>query len=195
MRNRHIVVLAACLGSVLALCATCLAGGGTAKAPSAPQGAMVVESAEVTATVEAVDPTTRVVTLKMKDGRTEKVKCGPDVVNFDQIKVGDKVKAKYVESIAVSIAKGAQPGAGAASTVMLAPKGAKPGGVEVNTITATAKVDSVHTTRKTVTLDMPDGTKKTLKIGPNGPDLKNLKKGDDVTVTYTEAFGIKVQKP
>ena len=43
---------------------------------------------QVTATVTAVDAPNRLVTLKGKK-ETETIKMGPEVVNFDQIKVGD----------------------------------------------------------------------------------------------------------
>ena len=44
---------------------------------------------QVTATVTAVDAANRLVTLKGKK-ETETIKMGPEVVNFDQIKVGDR---------------------------------------------------------------------------------------------------------
>ena len=41
------------------------------------------ESVEVTAKIEAIDKTARLVTLTDKDGDTETIYCGPEVKRFD----------------------------------------------------------------------------------------------------------------
>src|SRR5687767_5663639 len=58
-----------------------------------PPRAAATIAASGTATVVAVDPAERVVVLKTADGDMIPVKCGKNVVNFDQIKAGDQVKA------------------------------------------------------------------------------------------------------
>ena len=84
-----------------------------------------------TATVTKIDSTKRLVTLQSDDsGKVAVVKCGPEVKNFAQIKVGDKVKTTYYESIAYEVHK---PGTltdtatKTASGVGTAPLGDKPG--------------------------------------------------------------------
>jgi hypothetical protein len=64
-------------------------------------------------------------------------------VNFAKIQVGDTVKATVTEEVAVYIGSGAPPSAVAGSGVALAPVGAKPGGVLVDTMQVTAKVNTV----------------------------------------------------
>ena len=59
----------------------------------------------VTATVEAVDQTTRMVTLKGPKGNTITFKAGEEVRNLPQVKVGDQVEAKYYESLVVDVKK------------------------------------------------------------------------------------------
>lgn len=55
---------------------------------------------------------------------------GDAVRNFDQIKVSDKVKASYYESVAVYLGiPGSQPEADATEVVARAPKGEKPAGM------------------------------------------------------------------
>src|SRR5262249_46665939 len=58
--------------------------------PGVP-GGTVVETYDLTATVTEVDASTRKVTLVAKNGKKATVKCGPEVINFDQIRVGDVV--------------------------------------------------------------------------------------------------------
>ena len=88
-------------------------------------GATLVETYELTATVTGIDSPKRKVTLVAPDGKKTTVKCGPDVINFDQIRVGDVVKAKVTAELTVAMANAAAPpSASESSLVALAPKGA-----------------------------------------------------------------------
>src|SRR5215813_10775300 len=71
---------------------------------------------EVTATIVAIDHNGRMITLKGKDGATEDVYAGPDVKRFDELKVGDTVTFRYIESIAYAIRKPGEPGNAPAAT-------------------------------------------------------------------------------
>ena len=51
---------------------------------------MIAETAS--ATVKAIDPATRTLTLATEGGEDVSIQCGKNVVNFDQIKVGDTVR-------------------------------------------------------------------------------------------------------
>jgi hypothetical protein len=98
----------------------------------APMGGAVVEVVKLTATVEKVDVATRMVTLKGPKGNLVTFKAGEAVRNLDQVKVGDKVNAQYLESVAVFVRKSSDPpNAGEMDAVGVAPKGAKPGVVMV----------------------------------------------------------------
>ena len=57
------------------------------------------EAITETFTIEAIDSTARMVTLKDKDGNLEDVFCGPEVQRFDALKVGDTVTFRYYESV------------------------------------------------------------------------------------------------
>ena len=58
----------------------------------------------------------------------------------------------------------------------------------------TAKVTAVDAAKRKVTLELPDGSKKTVKAGKQ-IDLSSIKAGDNVTVQHTEAVAITVEKP
>lgn len=92
-------------------------------------GGTLVETYTLTATVTGIDAPNRKVTLANAKGEKTTVKCGPDVVNFDQIRVGDHVKAVVTAELTVAMANaGTPPGDSSSGLVILAPKGAKPGG-------------------------------------------------------------------
>jgi hypothetical protein len=166
-----------------------------AQKPAGEPGALVVEAVTATAKVTAIDVAKRTVTLEM-DGKTKTIACGPEVRNFDQIKVGDQVKMSYVEALALYIQKaGAPAGGDELATVTLAPKGAKPGVLVTKSVLLESKIDAVDVKKHTVTVTTPDGATKTLKVAKTVKGLKDLKKGDDVVVRYTEALGIVVESP
>ncbi len=158
-----------------------------------PDGAIIVDTFTTTATVLAVDGANRKVTLQTADGHKTKYKCGPDVVNFNQIQVGDKVKVVVTEQAAVYIGAGAPPSEAAGAAVALAPVGAKPGGVVVGSMQATAEVVAVDAKKHKVTLKLSDGTTRTVKVGKK-VDLAAVKPGLDVTVQLTEGLAISVME-
>ena len=158
-------------------------------------GGVIVDTYKVTATVTAVDAASRKVTLTMADGAKTTVKAGPEVVNFDQIQVGDQVKATVAEQLVVFVRKNGEPANdGEAAAVALAPVGAKPGVVMANTVEVTAKVEAIDLGRRKATLRFPDGTSKTFKVRKD-VDMTKAKLGDEVVIRTTEAVAITVEKP
>lgn len=157
-------------------------------------GVAIVDTFKISATVTAIDATKRKVTLTTADGKRTTVKCGPEVVNFSQIQISDRVNVVVTEELAVFLGAGAPPSAAGAAGVALAPVGAKPGGVIADTVQITAQVKAVDAKKRKVTLALPDGSTKTVKAGKK-VDLSGVKIGDNVTVQHTEALAITVEKP
>jgi hypothetical protein len=166
-----------------------------AKAKSGAEAAIEVGAITATSKVTAVDSAKRTVTLTNDAGETNIYQLGKNVRNFDQIKVGDQVRATLLESVAVAVSKsGASPDAGARGVVAVAPKGAMPGVIMAKTRQITAKIVSVDSTARTVTVEGPMGGKPTIKVGPN-VNLGELQAGDNVTLRVTNALAIRVEKP
>jgi hypothetical protein len=149
----------------------------------------------LTGTVEAVDMANRVVTIKGSKGKVVNLKVGPEAKNLDQIKVGDPVVAKYYESIAFTLKK---PGEAAAApkveqTVASAKPGELPAAVLANQVTVTATVEDISPKKTYVTLKGPDG--KTVDVKVVEPkNLEKVKVGDQIEITYTQAFAIALNK-
>lgn len=158
-------------------------------------GGVVVETYTMTANVTAVDTTTRTVTLVTSDGKKNKVKCGPEVINFDQIRVGDQLKVTVAEELVAYLAEaGAPPSEGVATVVALAPKGAKPGGITADTIQVTARIAAIDLKRHKATLQFPDGSARTVAVRKD-VDLTQRKIGEEVVIRMTEALAISVEQP
>jgi hypothetical protein len=154
-------------------------------------GVVIGEAVKMTATVDAVDKEKRTVTLKGPQGRTVTVKVAPEAKNFDQIKVGDKVRAEYVDALAIFVRKSsAPPAAGETQAVGVAPRGKKPAAVVVDTTELTAKVKAIDYDKRTVTLEGPEGKTKTIKVDPRVKRLREVKVGDELVIRHTEAVAI-----
>ena len=194
----YVVFLPVAVLTFSACCSTPKATGEraslTVTQPGVPGGVMLDTYTE-TATVKSIDKATRKVTLVAKDGTQNTVKVGPQVVNFDQIKVGDLVKTTMTEQLVVFVRKaGAPSGDGAAAMVVRAPQGEKPGVLLADTEELTAKVKSIDVKHQKATLLFPDGTIKTVKVRKD-VDLTNRTVGEEIVFRTTSALVLSVEKP
>jgi Cu/Ag efflux protein CusF len=149
---------------------------------------------EARATVTAIDLQQRVVTLKDEKGQEVAVEVADTVANLDQIKVGDQVLASYTEALAWQVKPAGQgaPGVSADTDVTTSKPGSKPGGTVGRTLNLTATITAIDLPNGTVTLTGPGGQSQTIKAR-DPANLKKVKVGDLVDITYTEAVAISVK--
>ncbi len=145
------------------------------------------KSGTVTATIQAIDLDKRIVTVKggPKDQVVE-LKAGEQVKNLSKLKVGDVVVVKYFASVAVRMAK-----PGEADTV--AKTEVKKPGAQARQVTVTATVQDIDKNTNNVYLKGPEGN----IVGVKAQDpkrLDELKVGDQIVVTYTEALAVSIEK-
>lgn len=159
---------------------------------TAPGQAGVAQLTELTGTITAIDKSTREVTVKGSQGNELVVTAGPDVKNFDNMKVGDSVTLQYLSALSLELTKGGgravtrteQTGAAAA------PPGGLPAGAVGRQVTVVADVINVDPATQTVTLRGPQRTVDVVVADPE--QFKRVAKGDQVLATYTEAVAISV---
>ena len=158
-------------------------------------GGVQVQTFKETATVTGIDRATRKVTLVKKDGTQATFIAGREVANFAQIEIGDQVKATVRNELELFVPKPGESAADlAASAVVLAPLGDKPGGAVADTTQFTAKVASVDLKHHRATLQFPDGTSKIFKVRPD-VELTNETVGVEVVIRTTQAIVLSVEKP
>jgi hypothetical protein len=158
-------------------------------------GSVIVETTKIRATVTAIDTTNRTVTIAVKDGRQKTIHCGPEVINFDQIHISDRVSVTIKSELVLALAGAGTPpiDAGVAAAV-LAPKGDKPGGVMTEMQEYTATVTAINQRRREVTFRLPDDSTRTFTVRPD-LDLTQRKVGEKVAVRVSVAVAISVEKP
>jgi len=163
-------------------------------AAESPTGVALSEAVVFTADVVGIDRADRMVTLVGPRGNVVEIEAGEEVRNFDQIKVGDKVKMTYYESVALYLGiPGSQPEADAAEVVGRAAKGEKPGGVVVGAIDVSATVRGIDKKKRELTLEMPNGHVVTHKVDPSVKAFDTLRVGDTIHARLTRALAIAVE--
>ena len=181
-----IVVAVASTGPAFAQTGGVIAG-------SAPGKVGVAQTVKATATITAIDKKTRDVTLKGPKGNELTLTAGPEIKNFDQLKVGDLVDAQYVEALTLQLVKGGgQKVALTEKTDMVGAKaGAQPGGAMGRQVTVIADVVALDAATQTVTLKGPN---RTVDLAVKDPaQFKLIAKGDQVEAKYTQAVALSVE--
>jgi len=160
---------AACVSAVLAL----------ALATSARAQVKEIPGEKVTAsgTVEAIDHSSRVLTLKDEDGEFVTIDVPPGAKRFPEIKVGDKVTATYYDNVTVRLKKPGEAPVNTETAAATPGTGAKPGGTVASQRTMTAVVEAIDPKVPSITFKGPKGWKYSRKIQDKSV-LKQVKVGD-----------------
>jgi len=153
---------------------------------------------EATGTIEDVDTTNRLVTIKGPEGRIVTVEAGEKVKNLAQVKKGDQVTIAYYESMAVDLIATAgekvEPRAQVQTASVRAEPGAKPAGAVGRQERTTVKILSVDPYKKAIAFRGKDGRYREVSVAEPHLEhyLTELKAGDTVEVVYTEALAVSV---
>jgi hypothetical protein len=185
-------LLVAAVVSTFALVQPAGAQTSNAAVASAPGKVGVAQTAQVSATITAIDKSTRGITLKGPKGDEVKVVAGPEVKNFDQLKVGDVVQLKYLESLVLELKKGGGLKVEKTETVggARAKPGETPGGVVGRQVTVVGDVIKLDAATQTITVKGPE---RTVELKARDPEqFKLVAVGDQIQATFTEAVAVAV---
>ena len=158
-----------------------------------PGTGTITNMAKITASVEAIDAAARTVTLKGPRGKVVTLAVGPEVKNFDQVKVGDMVVVRYAEALTLELKKGGKElrQRSEREGSDRAQPGERPGAAAGRQITVIADVTAVDRKKQVVTLR---GPKQTVDLKLRDPEqIKLVKVGDQVEATYQEAIAVSVE--
>lgn len=150
---------------------------------------------QLTASVESVNHDNRTLILKDENGARTFIVAGPQVRNFEQINEGDRVVASYHTAVAVQVKPQGGGDRSVATTKQRAPQGSPPAARMGSTVVDTVTIESVDTSFDTVTFTRNDGITRTVAVDdPKAKAfIRELKSGDEVQVTYTEAIAVSLQ--
>jgi Cu/Ag efflux protein CusF len=148
---------------------------------------------EVEAQVVGIDKKTRELKLKAPNGDTTTIKAGDEVENFAQIKKGDRLKVRYLESLTLELKQGggAPIVVSDTSDLVRAQPGQKPSAVASTKVTAVGTIQKIDKKNQSVTVKGPN---RTVNLHVQKKDIfDRLKVGDQIEATYLEAVAVSVE--
>lgn len=150
------------------------------------------ESVTATATIQAIDKANRLVTLKDETGAEDTMQVGPAMKRFDELKVGDKVKVTYTESLVLQVRKPGDSAKSGTGATLTKGTGASPsGGLSVQQTTA-VEVLAIDQKLPSITVKTADGRTVTRKVEVR-KNLEGVKVGDKIDITFTQAAVLAVE--
>lgn len=162
-------------------------------AQKAAQGFTSSKPVSISGTIEAIDQSNRILTVKGPKGNLEEIWVSSDVKRFSELKVGDTVKLSYYESLAVSVRKPGEPAPTSAVTEAITPgTGGRPGATLARQATITVTIVSIDPAAPSVTVKGPKGNVMSMRV-QDPKRLTMVKVGDTVDVTYTQAALVEVE--
>jgi hypothetical protein len=181
---------------VLAVVMTTSAAAETATVAveTAPGAGGVAVAANLSGKITAIDAATRTVTIQTEDGRELSIECGPEVKNFAQLAVGDRVDFEYRQALTLELKPGSTAPISRTDDVAVAgaAEGEAPAGMGGRRVTVVAEVVGLDAATSTVSLK---GPKQTVDLKVGDPEqFKRITLGDRVEATYVEALAISVSK-
>ena len=176
-----------------AIVMTLVALAGCATSSQPPAGRLE-DVTEARVTVSAIDPAQRLVTLKDESGKQIVAEVAQSVQNLEKVKVGDQVIVSYTKMLAWQVRPAGQAASGfsAQPTATAAKPGDQIKGSVSGSVQMTATITAIDLANGTVTLKGPDGNSETIKAR-DPANLKKVKVGDLVDITYTEAVAVAVR--
>ncbi len=169
--------------------ALALASGAAAQVKEIPGDTMTVSG-----TVEAIDHTSRALTFKNEAGELVTIDVSPEVKRFSEIKVGDKITARYYDNVTVRLKKPDEASVNTGSAAATAGKGSKPGATVGTQRTMTAVIDAIDPAVPSISFKGPQGWKYSRRVLDKNV-LTKVKVGDRVDFTWTEAMIVAVSTP
>lgn len=142
------------------------------------------------------DPKTRTITFKNKEGESKFV-AGPEITNFAQIKIGDRVNVTYETAVAIELIKTKSTGIRSkveTSSVTNSKPNEKPSELIANTTTIIADIVGVDRDKKLVSVKGPSGKVTTVTV-KNPALLADVAVGEQVKVVYFDAMAASITAP
>ena len=151
------------------------------------------EMKEETGIVEAIDPAARTATIKKSDGTVVTIVARPDLKRFDEVKVGDKISARFYENVVVRVKRSDEPSVDTATRGTTGSEQVLPGGTKARQWTITATISAIDLDTPSITFTGPNGWKYSSKV-QDASALAKVKVGDRVDIVWTEAVLVSLER-
>ena len=167
------------LAALLALVAT----GAAAQMTKTLTGEMRTE----TATVEAIETSTREITLKKSDGTYTVARVPAEMKRFDTLKIGDKVTARYYDNIVLRLKAPGEPDTDTKAAATTKAGEGKAAGTMGAQRTITATITAINPSVPSITFKGPNNWTYSSRVEDKAA-LAKVKVGDRLDITWTAAM-------
>jgi hypothetical protein len=144
------------------------------------------ETELVTATVEAIEASTRKVTLKEPDGTYTVVTAPAEMKRFNELEVGDKVTVRCYENVVIRLKAPGEKDVDTEAGAATRGTGATPAGTMTEQRTITATITQLDSKVPSITFTGPNGWSYSSRV-EDKKALAKVKVGDKVDITWTAA--------
>ena len=145
------------------------------------------ETKVVTVTVESIEKASREITVKKADGTYESIFVPSAITRFDTLKIGDRITAKYYETVVLRMTPPGQKDANAVVHDGLARTAERPSATASQQQTITATITAIDAAVPSITFTGPRGWTYSSRV-EDTQALAKVKVGDRVDITWTEAL-------
>ena len=146
-----------------------------------------------TGVVEAIDAATRHVTIRKSDGTVVTTVAGPEITRFEEVKVGDKITARYYDTLIVRVKQPGEPEVTSSTRGTTGSNQPTPGGTKAKQVTLTVTITAIDPAVPSITFTGPEGWKYTSKV-QDLEALAKVKVGDKVDIVWTEALLVALER-
>jgi hypothetical protein len=146
-----------------------------------------------TGVIEAIEASSRTLTLKKPDGTFVTTVAGPDIKRLEELKLGDTVNVRYYENVVVRVKRPGEPDVVSSAKGTTGSDQVLPGGTRAKQVTVTATITAIDPTMPSITFTGPHGWKYSSKV-QDTEALAKVKVGDKVDIVWTEATLVSVER-
>jgi hypothetical protein len=153
------------------------------------------ELTTISARVEAIDATTRTLTVKTRRGEYVPITVPKAVERFSEITVGDTITARYYDNIVIRLKPAGEAAVNTTSESLTKGTGASPAGTVAAQRTITATIVAIDNKVPSVTFKGEQVNWTYSSRVADKAALAKVKVGDRVDITWTEALMVAVTSP
>ena len=147
-----------------------------------------------TATVEAIDAASRTVTLRKSDGTVVTTVAGPEIGRFEEVKIGDKVTARYYDNMVIRVRRPGEPEVDSKVKATTGSEQALPGGTKARQRVMPATITAIDMDKPSITFTGAEHNWKYTSTVQDKSALAAVKVGDKVEVVWTEAMLVSIER-
>ena len=149
---------------------------------------------EVAGQVDRIDRVGRNVTITGGPGTAQgPIWFGPDLPVFDQLQRGDLVVVRYYDAYIVEVTPGARLGTPQDTTAAAGQAVTRPDADVLRQLRLVVTIDAIDPATQSVTYHGADN-RRVFRVVQHPQLLEGVKVGDTVTITYTRARAVSVEK-